>query len=146
MVAAAGEREKGLLCVCVLSQNGRGCNGATTVDTLWDALIGAKAFLSARVSNTIISFVNLIKSFQLAANTLDAYETAHQVAKETGVLKDLYSDKSIEGLARHENVQELLNAIKEFVDDDTREEHSLAVFLEEVSLLTQADEKDNIED
>ncbi len=114
--------------------------------SLWDALVGSKAFLSARISNTIFSFVNLIKSFQLSAKSVDAYETAHQIAKETGVLKDLYSDKSIEGLARHENVQELLNAIKEFVDDNTREDHSLAIFLEEVSLLTQADEKDNLED
>jgi DNA helicase II / ATP-dependent DNA helicase PcrA len=46
----------------------------------------------------------------------DAFEAANEVAKRSGLLKELYEDKTVEGLNRYENVQELLNAIKEFVD------------------------------
>ena len=109
--------------------------------TIWESLQASKNYLSARTANTIGAFVNLIKSFQLSADATDAYETANQIAKETGILKELYNDKSIEGLARHENVQELLNAIKEFVDDDTKQDSKLATFLEDVSLLTDSDAK-----
>ena len=47
----------------------------------------------------------------------DAYEAASYIAKQSGLLRELYEDKTIEGLSRYENVQELLNAIKEFVDN-----------------------------
>ncbi|MBA4058514.1 MAG: ATP-dependent DNA helicase, partial [Marivirga sp.] len=55
-------------------------------------------------------------------------------------LRELYEDKTVEGLSRYENVQELLNAIKEFVDDPEREDKSLGSFLQEVSLVTGQDE------
>jgi len=55
-------------------------------------------------------------------------------------LRELYEDKTVEGLSRYENVQELLNAIKEFVDDPERTEKSLGSFLQEVSLITGQDE------
>ncbi|HMP99677.1 MAG TPA: 3'-5' exonuclease, partial [Cyclobacteriaceae bacterium] len=71
-------------------------------------------------------------------------DAAYEIAKSSGLLRDLYEDKSVEGLSRYENVQELLNAIKEFVVDPEREDKSLGAFLQEVSLLTNADEdKDN---
>jgi DNA helicase-2/ATP-dependent DNA helicase PcrA len=59
------------------------------------------------------------------------------------LLKELYDDKTVEGLARYENVQELLNAIKEFVDNPDNEEKSLSAFLQSVSLLTTADERED---
>jgi DNA helicase II / ATP-dependent DNA helicase PcrA len=46
----------------------------------------------------------------------NAYDVAFQVGKHTGMVKELFNDKSAEGLARYENVQELLNSIKEWVD------------------------------
>ena len=62
------------------------------------------------------------------------------------MLKELYDDKTVEGLNRFENVQELLNAIKEFVDDQEREDKSLASFLQDVALLTDEDRNNNNED
>ncbi len=74
----------------------------------------------------------------------DAYESAAEIAKASGLLKELYEDKTAEGLSRYENVQELLNAIKEYVDDPEKEDKSLGAFLQEVSLVTGQDEnKDN---
>ena len=51
----------------------------------------------------------------------------------------MYEDKTIEGLNRYENVQELLNAIKEFVDNEETSDKSLGSFLQEIALLTDAD-------
>ena len=62
------------------------------------------------------------------------------------MLKELYEDKTIEGLSRYENVQELLNAIKEFVDNPENDDKSLSAFLQEVSLLTSVDEAGDDDD
>ena len=68
---------------------------------------------------------------------------ASHVAKTSGILKELYEDKTVEGLSRYENVQELLNAIKEFVDNPENEDKTMSSFLQTVSLLTNADEADD---
>ena len=47
----------------------------------------------------------------------NAYEVAFHVGKQAGLVKELFNDKSTEGVARYENIQELLNSIKEWVDD-----------------------------
>lgn len=105
----------------------------------WEAVCGVRSFLGGRSGNAIEQFATLIRSFQLAIQTKDAFEAATQIAKESGILKELYSDKTVEGLARHENVQELLNGVKEFVDDPEKPDKSLGAFLQEISLLTDAD-------
>lgn len=111
----------------------------------WDALCNVKSILSGRAANAVESFVTLIKSFKIIDQSNDAFETASHVAKKSGILKELYNDKSIEGLTRHENVQELLNGVKEFVDNEENEDKSLPAFLQEISLLTDPD-KNNTED
>jgi DNA helicase-2/ATP-dependent DNA helicase PcrA len=74
--------------------------------------------------------------------THNAYDLAMHVAKQTGLLKLLYDDKSVEGVSRYENITELLNGIQEFVEDDESEkEKNLATFLEDVALYTD-DQKD----
>jgi DNA helicase II / ATP-dependent DNA helicase PcrA len=60
----------------------------------------------------------MIRSFVGKCNKGDAYEAASYIAKQSGMLRELYEDKTIEGLSRYENVQELLNSIKEYVDSD----------------------------
>ncbi|MDT4844475.1 DNA helicase II [compost metagenome] len=73
----------------------------------------------------------------------DAHAIAMHVAKTSGLLHELYIDKTVEGVARHENVQELLNSIRSFVDNEENEDKSLGAFLQTVSLLTTADEEDD---
>jgi superfamily I DNA/RNA helicase len=58
------------------------------------------------------------------------------------MIEELYADKSIEGLSRYENIQELLNGIKEYVDDPEREDKSLGAFLQDIALVTDSDLKD----
>src|SRR5579864_1392885 len=60
-----------------------------------------------------------------------------------GLLKDLYEDKSVEGLNRYENIQELLNGIKEFSEREDIEEKGLEVFMQDVALLTNDDKGDH---
>ena len=107
--------------------------------SFFEALEAAQHYLPGRVAEVVNNFVVMIKNFRNTIEFKDAFEGAVQIAKESGILKELYNDKSIEGLARHENVQELLNGIKEFVDNPEREDKSLGVFLQEITLLTDAD-------
>ncbi len=107
--------------------------------TLWEVLQNANSFIGGRGGNQVSDFAALIKSFQLTVEKKEAYDAATHIAKGSGLLKDLYNDKTVEGVNRYENVQELLNAIKEFSDDQEREDKSLSAFLQEVALLTDED-------
>lgn len=110
---------------------------------LWEVLNNIEHFLPGRTANAVRDFVALVKSFQIYAESRDAYEAASHIAKNSGLLKELYDDKTIEGLNRYENVQELLNAIKEYVDTPEVEDKSIGAFLQEVALLTDADNDKN---
>jgi DNA helicase-2/ATP-dependent DNA helicase PcrA len=109
--------------------------------SVWDVLCNAKSVMTGRLATVFEGFVDLIKSYKILAETKDAFEAANEIAKQSGLLKELYEDKTIEGIARYENVQELLNGIKEFVDRPDQEDKSLGNYLQEISLLTDT-EKD----
>ncbi|MCF8276137.1 MAG: UvrD-helicase domain-containing protein [Flavobacteriales bacterium] len=95
-------------------------------------------------------FVNMIRSFQSELKTTDAYELGSRIASSSGILRDLHADKSPEGVSRYENIQELLNGLKEFVEDVPSEDEvvtepepkTLDRFTADIALLTDAD-KDN---
>ncbi|MCD9014499.1 ATP-dependent helicase [Parachryseolinea silvisoli] len=108
---------------------------------LWDIVQNVTPFVGGRVAGPIDDFVAMIKRFSMEIERKDAYEAAFEIAKSSGLLRELYEDKTVEGLSRYENVQELLNAIKEFTDDPERQDKSLGAFLQEVSLLTGQDEE-----
>ncbi len=114
--------------------------------SLWEIVERGSKYVGGKGGTQVENFATLIKSFRLTADKKDAYDTATQVAKTSGLLKELYEDKTIEGMSRYENVQELLNAIKEFTDAQDREDKSLSAFLQEVALLTDADNQDESED
>src|SRR3546814_19116207 len=81
----------------------------------------------------------MIKSFAALVKTQHAYETSHHIASQSGLLKDMYNDKSIEGLNRYENVQELLNGIKELSERKDIEDKSLKQYMQDIALLTGDD-------
>jgi len=93
----------------------------------------------------LFNFASLIERFTQLSNKSDAFETAKSIAEQTGILKELYNDKSPEGLSRHENIQELLNGIQEFAitAKEQGDPDKLENYLEDVALLTDQDnEKD----
>ena len=97
-------------------------------------------FVHGKVSQTLTNFVTMIQRFRIEVDRKDAYEAASIIAKESGILRELYEDKTIEGLSRYENVQELLNAVTEFVDNPENEKKDLGEFLQEITLLTGVDQ------
>ena len=107
---------------------------------LWDVVQNAPSFLGGRAGVSVDDFSTMIKAFQIEIERKDAFEAASTVAKQSGLLRELYEDKTIEGLNRYENVQELLNAIKEYVDNPENEDKSLGAFLQEIALLTDNDQ------
>ncbi|MEN7546766.1 UvrD-helicase domain-containing protein [Rapidithrix thailandica] len=125
--------------------------GKTTVDKLivrsnetqtsvWEILCNIERHFGAgRTSKVLDSFTTMVKSFQLSVEQKNAYDAATDIARGSGLLRELYDDKSVEGRVRYENLQELLNAIKAFVDDPENEDKSLDAFLQQVSLLSSAD-------
>jgi DNA helicase-2/ATP-dependent DNA helicase PcrA len=99
------------------------------------------AGLNSGVIRKIAVFTQLINKFSDQFAVTDAYEMANKIASETGILTELYQDKSPENLSRYENTQELLNAIQDF-SITAKEEgrpNGLQVFMEDVALLTDQD-------
>src|SRR5690625_58816 len=90
--------------------------------SLWEVIekAGEAGFRGATL-HAIEHFVIMIKSFQTMLEKHNAYEVAFRVGKETGLVKELFNDKSTEGIARYENIQELLNAIKSFTETPTED-------------------------
>ncbi len=109
--------------------------------TMWDVISNAHMYVDGRLGNQLNDFSMMIQSFAAEAKKLDAYETALFIAQHAGILKELYNDDSVEGRSRYENIQELLNGIKEFAEREDIEEKGLDIFMQDVALLTN-DDKD----
>ncbi len=87
--------------------------------SMWQVLCNLKDFNTGVNSGTaakIDEFTTMIKSFSLMMPFKDAFECANHIAVTSGIVKDLYIDKTPEGVSRYENIQELLNGIKDFTD------------------------------
>lgn len=93
------------------------------------------------------NFANMIQRLQIESKTKNAFEISDVVVKQTQIVKDLQKDGTPEGVSKVENVQELLNGIKDFITDkiETGEDASLTSFLEDVALATDFD-SENKED
>ena len=114
--------------------------------SLWEVLERSSELLGSRINNLLLPFKDLIISFSNFSKNNDAYSSASHIASNSGLLKDLWDDRSIEGISRFENVQELLNSIKEFVDNDENKEKKLEYFLQEISLMTDQDKEEDESD
>ena len=115
--------------------------------SLWEVLCNIRQFLTGRAANAVEDFAVMIKSFMVEVREKDAYEASMEIAKGSSLLKELYTDRTVEGLNRYENVQELLNSIKEFVDSPETENKDLTAFLQEIALVSSVDEdKDEDQD
>lgn len=113
--------------------------------TMWEVLERAREFgFKGGTVEAIEAFVIMIKSFQAMLTSHNAYDVAVAVGKSTNVVKELFNDKTTEGLARYENVQELLNSIKEFTETPDEEgellDKSMGSYLQQITLLTDADQ------
>ena len=117
--------------------------------SMWQVLESAAMHgFKAGTLQAIEEFVLMIKAAQTMLTSKNAYDIAFHVGKQTGFVKELFNDKSTEGVQRYENVQELLNSIKEFTETPGDEESgevgnkSLGAYLQQIVLLTDQDQKD----
>ena len=118
---------------------------STTGCSIWEVATYPERMLLAGLNGGVIKKINeftqLINKFAGQFETTEAYEMANKIASESGILTELYQDKSPENLSRYENTQELLNAIQDF-SLNAKEEGmpaGLQVFMEDVALLTDQD-------
>ena len=113
--------------------------------SLWRVLSAPLEYnldVNAGTAKRLAGFHELMSDFMEKNNTLNAFELAQEVIKSSGIASEAYSDLTPEGLSRTQNIQELLNAISEFVatrQEEGNEEVTLVDFLSEVSLLSDQD-------
>lgn len=113
--------------------------------SLWEVLstpleygLNVNSGISKRLSSFLLMMIDFVKNDE----TMDAYEMAQEVLNKTGILKDAYNDLTPEGMSRAQNIQELINAIQEFVSirkEEGIDGVNLIDFLSESSLLTDQD-------
>jgi len=134
--------------------------GQTTVDKIiifaanndkrpWEVMENIDLYdFPSRTKNLIYEFVIMIKSFAALSKEKNAFDLATHIGKTTKLVAELYNDKTVEGIARYENIQELLNGIKEFVEEDVvteneelAQDRTLGAYMQNITLLT-GDEKD----
>ncbi len=114
--------------------------------TMYEVVSRAGEFgFKAGTLEALQNFTTMIRYFQSMLTSTNAYEVAVQVGKHTNLVKELFNDKTTEGLARYENIQELLNSIKEWTESPSNEDgelgdKSLGSYLQQITLLTDADD------
>jgi DNA helicase-2/ATP-dependent DNA helicase PcrA len=117
--------------------------GANQDKRIWDILLSIDDHSGVFNQGTIRklkAFTALINGYQENLQTMEAFDLAYSIAESSGIMKDLHYENSPENLSKWENLQEILNGIKEFVESqEEAEDTSLDSFLQSVSLLTDAD-------
>lgn len=107
--------------------------GQTTIDKLivaasdndvsiWtaiDNIIDFKLDINTGTVGKISDFAAMIKSFGVMVADKNAFDVGNHIANASGILRELYNDKTPEGVSRYENIQELLNGLKEFVEEES---------------------------
>ncbi|UNY98181.1 UvrD-helicase domain-containing protein [Zhouia spongiae] len=136
--------------------------GATTIDKL---IVAAKHYnrsifevmehvrkidlkLNNPTKQRLEDFVTMIRSFQVMNDSANAFELTDHIIKKTGLIREMKKDGTPEGIARLDNIEELLNGIKDFVEGQKEIDEAtgaLTEFLEDVALATDLD-NDNEDD
>lgn len=132
----------------------------TSIIKVCEDIQNSTSQVSAAARSRIQDFMTMIKSFRTDLKNTDAYELAHRIASQAGMIKMHKEDNSPEGMARYENLQELLNAISHYAsgeeaDNDgvlplpedtdqpqqqaTPTERTLEGYMENIALITDMD-------
>jgi DNA helicase-2/ATP-dependent DNA helicase PcrA len=112
--------------------------------SLWES-IGSEHLENMGVKDStlkkITEFRELVESFIKRANTENACTFASDIIKQSGMMAELKENKTPEGISRIENIEELLNSIKEYTKsaDDSGDSSTIAEYLQNVSLITDMD-------
>ncbi|MEQ9262228.1 MAG: UvrD-helicase domain-containing protein [Owenweeksia sp.] len=114
--------------------------------SIWEAcqnpLLLEHAGINRPTQTKLQDFVTKVESYRVMVNKEDAFEVAGHIAKTSGLIREFSADKTPEGVSRYENIEELLNSVKEFTDNQKEIEDgnpSLGGFMEDVALITDSD-------
>ena len=105
--------------------------------------------LNSGTKTKLKDFTTMIQSFEVLNRDYDAFQIAEHVSKKTGLVQELKKDGTPEGIARIENIEELLNGMRDFVEEQKEladATGSLSEFLEDVALATDMDNDKGDED
>lgn len=135
--------------------------------TMWEAMTDPRLDITDRAKKSMATFRNMVQEWQKRASSESAYRLSAEVLKKSGLLDMLKGDTSPEGIGRLENVNAVLDAISEFADNQpvadlnntpvepgadgntdnvaipAATENSLSAYLQTITLLTDADEKND---
>ncbi|MCR5819572.1 MAG: exodeoxyribonuclease V subunit gamma [Bacteroidaceae bacterium] len=117
--------------------------------SIWDAISNPQLHnvaVSTRTANKVGEFVLMIENFRQSIDKEDAASLGKRIATESGVVADVFRGRDATDLARQENVQELLDGIQQFVDNQTEEGNDYCLmphFLQEVSLISTLEESED---
>jgi len=120
--------------------------------SIWEVMVNIDKIdlkLNAGTKNKLKDFVTMIQSFQVIDQNQDAFYITDHVAKKTGLVQELKKDATPEGMAKIQNIEELLNGIKDFTEGQREIDGArgaLSEFMEDVALATDLDKDTNDED
>lgn len=120
--------------------------------SIWEVMVNIDKIdlkLNAGTKNKLKDFVTMIQSFQVIDQNQDAFYITDHVAKKTGLVQELKKDATPEGMAKIQNIEELLNGIKDFTEGQREIDGArgaLSEFMEDVALATDLDKDTTDED
>ncbi|MEA9415637.1 UvrD-helicase domain-containing protein [Flavobacterium sp. PL02] len=120
--------------------------------SIWEVMVNIDKIdlkLNAGTKNKIRDFVTMIQSFQVIDQNQDAFYITDHVTKKTGLVQELKKDATPEGMAKIQNIEELLNGLKDFTEGQKEIDGArgaLSEFMEDVALATDLDKDTSDED
>ncbi|VAW27833.1 ATP-dependent DNA helicase UvrD/PcrA [hydrothermal vent metagenome] len=124
--------------------------------SMWEVINNPQKYalkVNSGILNKLSVFTTMIKSFVAEMKKKEAYEVAKLIAEGSGLIRMFREEETPEGISRVENMEELLNSVKEFSErgaeaneGDLESQGSLEEFMQEVALFTDADKDDDDND
>ena len=121
-------------------------NAGTSIFEILKNIDSISINLNVGIKIKLSNFVSMIESFQVLNQSVNAFELTENLCRSSGLIKEFRKDGTPEGVTRMENVEELLNGIKDFVEGQQELANATAAlsdFLEDVALATDLDKKED---
>ena len=106
-------------------------------------LLKSSEILNNSTKNKLLDFVIMIESIKNKTEHADVFDITKEVLKQSGLYNLYKNDESLEGINRIQNIEELLNGIKDFVENNEKSQASVSSFLQDVALATDQDNDTN---
>ena len=106
-------------------------------------LLKSSEILNNSTKNKLLDFVIMIESIKNKIEHADVFDITKEVLKQSGLYNLYKNDESLEGINRIQNIEELLNGIKDFVENNEKSQTSVSSFLQDVALATDQDNDTN---